>query len=115
LLLFLVCRLSSALGLEQPDDATEAPAPEPERAFDDVVLDIVAATIGDIQSLVLLEELTPISVEIGRTEIGAKDASPKMLAGEPSVLPPPMGSNLPIARVLTSCKVTGNPQQQPSP
>jgi hypothetical protein len=71
--------------------------------------------LATIESSVPPEVLTPVGVETGRTETGAKDASPEMLAGEPIVPPPPVGSNLPVARLLTSFKVTGNPQQRPAP
>jgi hypothetical protein len=43
-----VCRPSFALGLEQHGDASEAPAPEPKKAYDAVVPNAVLATIGDI-------------------------------------------------------------------
>jgi hypothetical protein len=36
-----------------------------------------------------------------------------MLAGEP-IMPPLVGSNLPVAQMLTSCKVIDNAQQQPT-
>jgi hypothetical protein len=79
----------------------EAPAPELERAFDVAVRDTPSNSL--------------VGIETGRTKSGAKDASPEMLAGEHIVPPPPVGSNLPVARLLTSCKVTGNPQHQPAP
>jgi hypothetical protein len=53
---------------------------------------------------VLHEALTPVSVETDRIETGAKDTSSKMLVGEPIVPPPPIGNNLPVARLLTSFK-----------
>jgi hypothetical protein len=47
---FLVCRPSSALGLEQPDDAAEAPAPELERVFDAAVPDIRRISLSALKS-----------------------------------------------------------------
>jgi hypothetical protein len=85
--------------LEQPDDAAEAPAPELERAFD--------AAVPDRPSI------SPVDIETGRIETGVQEASPKMLAGEP-IMPPLVGSNLPVAQMLTSCKVIDNAQQQPT-
>jgi hypothetical protein len=63
-----VCRPSSALGLEQPGDAVDIPAPEPEKAFDATIHDTVPATIGDTESSVLPKIPTPVGVETGRTK-----------------------------------------------
>jgi hypothetical protein len=66
----------------------------PEKPSNAAVLDTIPATI---KSSVPSKVLTFVGVETGRTKIGAKDAFLEMLAGEPIVPPPPMGSNLPVA------------------
>jgi hypothetical protein len=96
--------------LEQLGDAAGVSAPELGKASDAAIPDTVPATIGDIESSVLPKVPTPIVVETSRIETRARDASPEMLASEPIVPPPPAGSNLPVARLLTRCKVTRTPQ-----
>jgi hypothetical protein len=59
----LVCRPSSALGLEQPGNATDAPAPEPEK-----VVDATPTTVTVVEPLVQPKTHVPSPTR-------AKDAS----------------------------------------
>jgi hypothetical protein len=69
--------------------------------------------------------LVPANAEAGRTKARVEatteeepevwDASLKILAGEPIVTPPHASTIFLVARLLTSSKVTSNPQQQTAP
>lgn len=117
-------RPSSALGLEQPGDAADVLAPEPEKTLDAAVLVMVPATTTTVELSVPLETSAPADMEVERADVGAKqaveeepktrEASPEILSGEPIVLPPPVGTILHVARLIAECKVTGAPQQQPT-
>lgn len=48
-MLFLVCRPSSSLGLEQPGDAVDALAPELEKVVDEVVVDVAPTTVATVE------------------------------------------------------------------
>jgi hypothetical protein len=70
--MFLVFRPPSALGLEQPGNAMESPAPEPEKTSDAAVLDAVPPTIAAIKLSVPSSISTPANVKAGRIEAGAR-------------------------------------------
>jgi hypothetical protein len=69
--LLLVCSPSSALGLKQPGNATDAPAPEPEK-----VVEVTPTTMKVVELLVQPEIHVP-------SPTGAKDADVRdMLVAE---------------------------------
>lgn len=121
--MFLVCRTSSALGLEKPGDAAEAPSPESEKASDAVVLDAMPTI--EVESSFPLEISAHANAEATRTNAEARptvegepefrDVSSEMFTGEPVIPPPLAGTILPVACLLTRSGVTSNPQQQPAP
>jgi hypothetical protein len=72
MLLLLVYRPSSTLGLEDPGNAIETPAPEPEKESDVIALSALSATTMLVESLVPPEPSEPVIVEARGANIGAE-------------------------------------------
>lgn len=119
-----MCRKSSALGLDQPGDASAGPAPKSEREFDVAALETGP---GITTAIVSLEtEKTPASItteaegcdagatSVERDEPETAEPAPEILSGEPILPPPPASTILPKARLITAGEVTGTLQQRPS-
>lgn len=114
---FVVCRKSSALGLDQPGSASTTPAPEPKKSSDAAVLQMEPATTSMPE-----KSLAPSTTEGDDADARpGMEEGPRMVEpaleiplGEPIVRPPPTGSFLLEAHLILAGEVIGTPPQQPT-
>jgi hypothetical protein len=90
--------------LEQPGDAVETPAPEPERAVDTAVLNTVLAVEASPEVLVKYTISTPPGTKVGRVESENRPSTKEELEDREAPLDPLIGksivSSLPLDSIL---------------
>jgi hypothetical protein len=116
--MLLVCRLSSALGLEQPGDASESPALEQEKAANVAVRDAMLRIKTSAEIPVPPTISTPTNTEVGMVKMKTSPSPEEEpencdapLTGKPIVLSLPLGTLLSVAYLLIVRNVTGDSQQ----